>query len=316
MGSQPQKLLSLTVSPEITEKRVMSDKVVFKGVLTLHPVCRYEDGEIRSFDLPVQFSQLAELDSSHSPDAQADIRMAVTSLESDMTQPGLLRLKCGLVAQYLIDDRHTLELVRDAYSTQRDVELEEKVLRIPVILDERTEHIQAEHPIPRQTGHIADARLLPDFPAKRRSGGGLDLELSGIFQTLAYDEEGILQGSATRWERNMKLPADESCEPLVMVSPTGKVQAVSSADGMNLMTQAQISQWTGKTELLPMIASMELGQPKEPDGNRPSVILMHGAGETLWDLAKKSNSTVSAICSANAIGADDDLDRMLLIPVM
>ena len=37
-GSEPQKLLSMTVSPEITEKRVLSDKIIFKGILTLHPV--------------------------------------------------------------------------------------------------------------------------------------------------------------------------------------------------------------------------------------------------------------------------------------
>ena len=316
VGAEPLKLLCLTVSPEITEKRVLSDKVVFKGTLMLRPVCRYADGEIRSFDLPVPFSQLSELDGAYGPDAQTDIRMAVTSVESDMTQPGLIRLKCGMVAQYLIDDCHTLELVCDAYSPRRDVEIEESVLRIPTILDDRTEYIQAEHPIPRQTGRIADARFLPDYPGKRRTGNGLELELNGIFQTLLYDEEGVLQGPASRWEGNMKLSVDESCDPLVTVRPSGKVQTMSSADGMNLTTQLQITQWTGKTESIPMITAMELGQVKEPDPTRPSVILTAGCGDSLWELAKQSNSTVSAICETNGIEEDAVPEQMLLIPVM
>ena len=56
LGSPVQKLLSLTVEPDITEKKVMSDKVVFKGFLWVHTVCRYEDGQIRATEQSVPFS--------------------------------------------------------------------------------------------------------------------------------------------------------------------------------------------------------------------------------------------------------------------
>ena len=315
-GAEPQKLLCMTVSPEITEKRVLSDKVIFKGILTLHPVCRYADGEVRSFELPVQFSQLSDLESSCGSDAQADIRMAVTSLEADMAQSGTVRFKCGLVAQYLVDDRCMLELVQDAYSPRRDVQTEESMLQIPVTLDERTDYIQAEHAVPGQTPIMADARFLPDHPRKRRGANGMELELGGVFQTLSYDEEGALLGSVSRWEGSTPLNADESCDPLVTVRPSGKVQIMSSLDGISLSAPLQTLVRTGKMEQITMVTALEMGQMGEADPCRPSVILAMGSGESLWDLAKQSNSTVSAICAANGITGDSTPERMLLIPVM
>ena len=315
IGIEAQKLLSLTVSPDITEKRVLTDKVIFKGILTLRTVCRYEDGEIRSADLTVQFSQMSDLDSTYGSDAGVDIRMAVTSLEADMPQNGKVRFKCGLVAQYLLDDRHVLELVQDAYSTQRQIELEGKALRIPAILDERMEYLQAEQSIP-SSGRVADVRFMQNQPQRRQTAQGVDLELSGHFNLLAYEDDGMLHGMTSRWEGTMQLCADGCCDPLVTVKPTGRVQITSSADDLNMSTQLQISMQTGKMEQLPMITAIELGAMNESESAAPSVILLRGSGELLWNLAKQSNSTVSAICDANGIETDVAPDRMILIPIL
>ena len=316
MGTGVQKLLSMTVHPEITEKRVMSDKVIFKGILAVCFVCRYDDGEVRAGEQSVQFSQLADLDNTYGSEAQADIRMAVTSLETDMAQPGKIRLKCGLVGQYLVDDRHVLELVQDAYSTEREILPEESVLQIPVVLDERMEYVQVEQSVPGQTGRIADARFLPEYPGMRHTESGMDLDLSGRFQILSYDWEEVLQGAVSRWNGCMQINCDEGSHPLVTVKPMGRVQTVTGMDDTNLNTQLQLNIRTGKTEQLPMITGLEVGQVREPDPSRPSVILTKGSGESLWDLAKQSNSTVSAIHSANDIDTEIAPERMILIPVM
>lgn len=315
VGARAEKLLSFSVLPEITEKKVMSDKAVFKGVVHVYPVCRYDDGEIRSGELSVPFSQISDLDNSYGTDAQADIRMAVTSLEADMAQSGI-RLKCGLVAQYLIDDRHLLEVVQDAYSPEREVQSEEAVLTLPVILDERTEYLQVEQPISGHSGRVVDARFLPDYPRNRYGGNGTDMELSGRFQILSYDGEDILQGSCSRWEGNMHLDSGEDWDFLVSVKPSGKVQTMTVMDDMNIVTQLQLSVRTGRREPFPMVTGMELGPIREKDPNRPSVILTKGSGESLWDLAKQSNSTVAAICAANSIEGETAPEQMLLIPVL
>ena len=315
-GAVPQKIMGLTVTPEITEKKVMSDKVVFKGQLNVHSVCRYDDGEIRSVEQSVPFSQLADLDSTYGTEAQADICMAVTSLEADMTQPGQIRLKCGLVAQYLIDDRHVLELIQDTYSTDRDVRGEESLLKLPVILDEKTEYMQVEQPLTGQSGRVVDARFLPDFPKHRAGGNNGELEATGKIQMLIYDDEGVLQGASARWEGNSQLHADDACNLLMSAKPNGKIQILTSMDDMVACTQLQLSIRCSKTEQIPMITGMEMEDLREGDPDRPSLILRNGNGESLWDLAKQSNSTVAAIQSVNGLDGEVAPDRMILIPVL
>ena len=316
LGATAEKLLSLTVEPDITEKKVMSDRVVFKGMLHVYALCRYEDGEIRAAEQTVPFSQLSDLDGTYGTDAQTDIRMAVTSLETDMAQSGLVRLKCGLVAQYLVDDRHVLELVQDAYSPKREVQLENTTLILPVQLDERTEYIPVEQPVSGYAGRVIDGRFLPEFPRKRVVGNHTELEMAGRFQVLTYDGEGVLQGQSSRWEGNIPLQTDESCNLLVTVKPSGKVQILSSMDDISLSTQLQMSVSCGKLERLPMVTGMDFGDIQEADPSRPSVILRNGRGEPLWEIAKQNNSTMEAIRTVNGLDGEFAPERMLLIPVL
>lgn len=311
-----EKLLGITVNPEVSEKRVLSDKIVFKGMLNVHLVYRDAEGRVHSWNQAVPFSQLTELDHSYGSDAQVDIQMAVTSLEADMGEPGKLRLKCGLVGQYLVDDRHLLELVQDVYSPFREVMAESAMLELPVILDDRMEHVTAEQTLPGQVGQTADAVFLPDFPRSRQNANGLEMELPGLFQTLSYDENDALQGSSSRWEGRLNLPASENSRIMTTVRSNADAQAMTSMDGMVLSAPMMVRLQTGSKEGIPMVTGLELGEIQDPDPARPSVVLRNCNGETLWELAKDSGSTVSAIAAANGITGECVANQMLLIPIL
>jgi len=311
-----EKILAVTVSPEVSEKKVLTDKVLFKGMLNLHLVYRDGEGRIHRWNQAVPFSQLAELDRSHGLEAQADVRMAVTSLEADLEDPGKLRLKCGLVGQYLIEDQYLLDLVQDAYSPFREVKPECMVLELPVILEDRTEIVTAEQTLPGQVGQIADGIFLPDFPRSRRMADSLEMELPGMFQTLIYDENDSLQGLSSRWENKIKLPADESCRIMTLPYSSGEVQGMTSGDGM-ILSASMMLQLQGATgEGIPMVTGLEMGEVYEPDPARPSVILRNSGKKTLWELAKESGSTVPAIAAANGLTGDCAENQMLLIPIL
>lgn len=315
-GTPVDKILGVIAQPEIGEKRVLSDKVIFKGMLNLHLLCRDQNGQVRVWEQAVPFSQLSELDRSYGSDAQADIQMAVTSLEVDMPEPGKLRLKCGLVAQYLIKDRYHLELIQDAYSPNREVELQLSQLELPVVLDDRMEYVTAEQSIPGQSGQMAGAFFWPDFPKKRLTSSGYDLELNGLFQTLYYDEAQALQGATSRWEGRLSLNGNENQNPMITVRGPGNVQTMLAADALSLSSQMQMRIETSVLEKIPMITGLELGQLQEADPARPSLIVCTPSSESLWEIAKRSGSTISAICMANGIEGEYSGDRMLLIPVL
>ena len=66
---------------------------------------------------------------------------------------------------------------------------------------------------------------------------------------------------------------------------------------------------------IPMVTGVELGQAKQPDPNRPSLILRRAGDCCLWDIAKATGSTMEAICRVNGLAGEPAPEQMLLIPV-
>lgn len=311
-----EKLLSFTMRPEVTDQKVLGSRMVFKGNGNLHIVFRDAEGKLGSYDFELPFSQFAELESEFSPDALGDVQMAVTNLEADLMDAGKLRLKAGLVGQYLVDERELLELTEDAYSPFREVEPERTELELPSVLEDRSETVTAEQSIPGQSGQVVDVNFLPDFPRQRRSAQGVELELPALFQTLYYGEDGSLQAANSRWEGQMNIPADEGAELELTVQPGNRPSAMAGADGIDLAGQLRLGIRAMAETELPMVSGLELGEVREPDSGRPSLVLTRAGDEDLWTLAKRSGSTVAAIKRANGLEETPAAGRMLLVPVV
>ena len=66
---------------------------------------------------------------------------------------------------------------------------------------------------------------------------------------------------------------------------------------------------------IPMVTSLEIGQPLEADVGRPSLILRRADGGSLWGIAKQTGSTMEAIRMANGLQSEPAQGQMLLIPL-
>ena len=311
----PEKLLCYTVQPEITEKKIMAGKVVFRGNGNLHLVYRCGDGRLRVWDFELPFSQFQELEGEFDGDAQVDAAVAVTNLELDLGEEGRLRLKCGLVCQYVVDERCMMELTEDAYSPRRPVNISVDSLQIPTILDDRRESIAAEQTIQGQSGQVVDVTFLPDYPRQRRNGDEVSFEIPGLFQVLYYGDDDSLQAASVRWEGAYSLGAGEDSHIAALVAPLGRPAAAGTAEGMELRGQLGLLANTTTDRGIPMVTGLEVGELQDPDPNRPSLILCRPDGEGLWEIAKRCGSTVTAIRQANALEEEPGADRILLIPV-
>lgn len=314
-GAAVDKIISYTLCPEITDRRVLSNKVVFRGNGNLHLIYCCSEGRIRTQDFELPFSQYNDLEGAYSPDAQADIWLGATNLELDMDDQGQLRLKCGMVAQYLVDDRELIELTEDAYSTRRNVEPRMESLMLPAILEDREEKVSAEQVLNGHSGEVVDVNFTPDIPVQRHTADGMELELPGMFQCLYYGEDGILQSGNVRWEGKISLPAGEGSLIDARILPQAQAKALQEAEGFGLSGHMQLLLRTTTDNGMPMVTGLEAGELREPDADRPSLILCRPGGEGLWNLAKRCGSTMEAIRTANGLQEDPDSDRILLIPV-
>ncbi|MGM9550467.1 MAG: SPOCS domain-containing protein [Faecousia sp.] len=311
----PEKLIYYGLRPKITEKKVLSNKVVFRGNGNLHVLYRSEEGQLHGWDFELPFSQLAELAGEHSGEAQTDILLSPTSLELEVDDEGHLRLKCGIVGQYLVTDREMLTLVEDAYSPGREMTVHAENLDLPAILENRRENIYGEQIIPTDANLTADVSFLADFPRQRRTQQGIEMELPGSFQVLYYGEDGILHSATARWEGNYVLSADENTVVSAIPMPPEQLQASLGNGSVTVKGEVPLEMTAESRRGFPMVTGVELGEAKEPDANRPSLILRRAGTGRLWDIAKESGSTMDAIRKANNLQEEPSPGQMLLIPV-
>lgn len=311
---RPEKLVYYRVQPRVSDKKVLTGKVVFRGSCQVHILYAGEDGQLYSWDGELPFSQYAELEQEHGPEGQADVALCVTNLELEPEEQGHLLLKCGLTAQYLITDKVLLELTEDAYSPGRTLELCREPLAVTAMLENRQETLYAEQTIPAEVAFAADVCFLPEFPRLRRQGSTVEVEMPGVFQVLYYGEDGHLYAGTARWEGQNTLPADESCR-MTAIPGSGETQAAVGNGQIMVKAEVPLEMTTTAVQEMPMVTGLELGQARVPDPGRPSLILCRAGEGGLWQLAKESGSTMEAIRSANNLVKEPEPNQLLLIPV-
>ena len=306
---RPEQIIYYCVEPKISDRKVLSEKVVFRGNANLHTLYRGEDGQLHSWDFDLPFSQYAELSGEYGPEAQAEFALCPTSMELELDDGGRLRFKCGVTAQYGISDREQLNVVEDAYSPNRELTIQTQTLELPAMLENRRETAYAQGNLPIHTA--ADVRFLPDFPRQKYRESGVELELPGVFQSLSYGEDGSLGAATARWDGSMNLNADENTL-LTAVPAPASIQA--SADSVKAELPLELT--SAAKQQLPVVTGLTLGEERRPDPSRPCLILRRVGSESLWQVAKEAHSTTTAIREANGLQNEPAPGQLLLIPVL
>lgn len=309
-----EKLISWRMDPRITDKKVLGDKAVFRGNGNLRVLYRSPEGQVHSWDFELPFSQYTDLQGEYGNEARMDLAMLPTAMELEMTD-GRLNLKSGMSAQYRITETEPITLAEDAYSPVRELGITLEDITPPVILENRQENLYGEQTIPAVANVTADVQFLPDFPRQKRTENGVQLEYPGQFQVLYYGEDGRLHGSAARWEGSQTIPAGENSR-ILAVPMGGASQAVAGNGQIQVKAEMPVELTAAADQAIPMVTGVELGQQKQPDPGRPSLILRRAGGKSLWDIAKSSGSTMEAIRRANSLAGEPAPDQMLLIPVI
>lgn len=314
-GPVPEKVLYLRMEPKLAEKKVLGNKLVFRGSGSLHVLYRSTEGRLHSWDFDLPFSQFAQLQEEYGPEAQGDLVLSPTSLELEMGEQGRMRFKGGVVSQYLITDRQLISAPEDAYSPNRDITLHTETPELPAVLETRRENLYGEQTLPGDADVIADVVFLPDFPRHRPVENAVELEVPGQFQVLYYGADGTLQAANGRWEGRHRVAADAQTKLRITPAAGEQPRAVAGEGQITLSAEVPLEITAVTRQAIPMVTGLDLGQIRQKDPDRPSLILRKAGPDRLWDIAKATGSTVEGIRRINGLQEEPDPDRMLLIPV-
>lgn len=316
-GAAPvEKLLAAALHPTVTEKRVTGNKIVMAGNSNLKLIYRCPEGRVHGVSFPLPFSQFAELNRTYGEKCGTQLFLGVTNLETDVMEPDKIRVKAGMTGQYLVDENRLLEVTEDAYSPRREVKITWDTLRIPSILEDRKESVRASVSIPGFMGQPISAEFYGDLPKQKRLETGIQITAPGVFQMLYAGEDGMLQSFQSRWEDTVSVAAADNVSLEAIPNDLSPATGGAVQDGREFASQLELELRARTDAQIPMVTALELGELREPDSARPSLILTRAREQDLWSLAKTCGSTVAAILSINDLEDEPAPDKLLLIPVI
>ena len=313
---KPQCFLRYQLQPMLLENRVMAGKVVFRGCCTVNALYTDEEGRLQSWDFDVPFSQFSELSGDFDEGAQAHIWPQVTGLEMNPDEQGRIRMKASVTCQYVICEDSAVEVITDAYSPNREVTARCQALELPDLSQIQTMTIPLDHTFHAEGTQVVDAVIYPDQVHTQRTPDGTHVQLPAMGQMLYYDADDTLQGASVRWEDDMDMQTDGEQQVLTVLTPTGKTEAALMGQDASVHTDVQLFCAHHSGRAMDMVTALELGQLREQDPARPSVILRRMGADGLWQLAKKCGSSQTAIMQANRLTEEPPQGKMLIIPVL
>ena len=315
LPSQTARVIRCSLRPEIGDTNVVAGKAVFRGTAALHLLCEDLSGNLYTQDQEIAFSQFADLDRSYDGDVRIRVIPALTNLEMELEAPDRLHIQAGCLGQFVVLDRPALEVVEDAYSNRRAVEIRKEELQLPTELDHQTKSLRLTQEDAPDGERILDMAFLCGHPRVKREEDAAVLEQTGVFQILCASG-GELKGSVKHVDGQLRLPAQAESMLWASAAPGGNSQAVLTGGTAELRGEVSLCTVTTAGQGIPMVTGLSLGEPVQPDPNRPSMILRRSAGQELWELAKAAGSTVEEIRRANQLQGEPEDDRLLLIPVL
>ena len=314
-AAKPDAIVCYNLRTEVTDRKIVSDKVVMRGVAVLHLLYTGEDGQLYTLDFDVPFSQYAELDREYEPEDELKIDFIVTNLEVEKKDDGVI-LKAGLSGQYVVYDQSVVEIVSDAYSPHREISPEVIKLQLPTLLDYVEETVAVQQNIEADCVGLIDAVIYTEHPVVYQEKDEITAELSGTFRVLYRDENGEIQNQNVRWGSEWKIKAAEYVRMDIGVMPTGRVQAAAGSGSVTLKSDLHITALTMNSQGMAMVTSLNLGETAEPNPGRPSLILCRAGEDSLWEIAKRFGSTVELIEKANSLKQEPEESKMLIVPVL
>lgn len=311
------KLVRCCVQPEITDKKVMADKAVFRGTAIVDVLCSCDGQRITKQSFEVPFSQFTELSKEYGPGASLFTQMALTSVEPELLEDGCVRIKIGMICQYVVYDQDMIEIIEDAYSTKRNVELQLQMLEIPVILEEKQERIRAEQPVESTDFVPTDVCMFLANPEIYHDYDNVSMNLSGVFHYMTMDHDDSQHGHTATWKQMLDMCVDHKTKIFAWSQLSGKPQTSQTSDGLVIKQDVLLDIKTVSTEPIRTVCGLTLGDMvQEEDVCRPSLILCRAENKSLWELAKENGSTMEAISQINELTEEPEENKMLLIPVL
>lgn len=302
-----------------SESKLIGNKLIFKGGVTLQLLCRGADATVFQSVHELPFSQIMEV-TGGDEDASCQIEVGLTDWSFTLAdeEGRALAVSLELMAQAVVRQSQTLSLITDAYSISHQLKAEVQTCQLWRLVEQGSRR-QAVREIV-ETGvmprTVHDAWMSVTSQSVTREGGHVTLSASVNVTVLYAAEEQEFATVSRQFPVTCQLDCDDSFRVSCFCG-SSELQATATAGGIEVRFAADFRLVVLQSVRVSGISGVNLEEAVSRDASRlPSVVLRQMTGqEALWDIAKAYSTTMEEIMRANDLtGEDVAVGQLLLIP--
>ena len=309
------------------ECKVVSNKAIVKGEMCVKAFyCAEESGVFDHFGELIPFSQILDLDGI-TEDCICDLRVDVQALELH-PRTGMdgeckaVNVSARLHIVMRVYRNIEIPVITDCYSTEFELNCEKDVVRMPSYVCGIHDTCACKKGIemPQSVQSVLDVWCSHTLDNCQVSGSQLTVSGTVLMCLLANDADGSVfyAEKPADYKYQFDLPrAVESLQWQPEIRVASVSYTLSSAQEVEIRAQLSIDGEVFDQSDCPLICQMSLDESKPKQAVLPAALIIYYAksGEKIWDIARKYNTTVESVLTANSL--DDQplrADTMLLIP--
>lgn len=323
-GGGIKRIVKSDTNAFITDVKTINGKMMISGEMQVKSLAvTNDDCDIVAVTCIIPFSQIFELGCVNE-NSICDVSVKVNSVDAELqgSENTAIAYNIKATALITIGEVKCIEAVSDAYSTAKATETKQLSGNLKVIKSRGTEPyvFKSEAAVADlEIGRIIDISVVGLKKSVRTDGskafvyGSVEIGMLYAYSDgrINYAEKSV----SFEYEKDTGLRAGSfECDANAEVSGVSHNHA--SADKLELKVELSISLTVLEIEMVDVLSDIiETGDSDAKHKPASLVIYFSDPGESIWDIARKYNTTVEKIAVENSLTDDVMRERrMLLIP--
>lgn len=316
------EILTSRATGTVTETKIVGSKLILKGLFTVSLLYRSPEGKCCAASGELPFSQILEVDgAAEGLSSTVQLQVTGTDIQVDGDHDNRkIAVTLYLHAAALLRQEQDVTLLCDLYSTAYDLTYDAQPLQFNDFAETLTRRQTVREVL--EIGVVAESILslsaVPGAVSVAREGSNVTLRSAVAIRALYLDEGGAALVAERSIDVSCQMELMEDCRVTAHAFCTEEAQGSLGDRGIEVRfpVEFRAEAASRKKRVCVSAAKIDCDTPKSLTGAPSLVLRCKGKQETLWDLAKRYNTTIATILAANELEAECDVpeEKLLLIP--
>ena len=320
------KILNVTSRATLQSKKAVADKLLIKGDLytDILYLSESEEGKTEKFTHSMPISQIIDIpgvDENIPCSVVLEVKQVNVQRKADSSSQGSLAeiaAKCSAMVRCSKGD--SAEVIDDCYSTDYDVATDFTIqeFSFPVHTADEQKTSVCNIDMPSDVSSVLDiwcSELTHKIKAKDDK---VSADCRAVLGILYLDGKGSACFAEKEADFEIASKLKESYDNLkcdCRLQMRDIEWKITAKDKLEVKMKTGVQCQVNSCESVRIVKDIKVSQEKKNRDDAALTLYFGNAGESLWEIAKKYNTTREAIQSENAIDGDVTVkDGMLLIP--